>query len=81
MKLVQLPRGNRTRKRGALRVALTAACVCCVAAFGWSGVAGAQLVAQRVYTRADYAEWLTKYANAKPDFKVVGMGLRPTRAE
>src|SRR5262249_51731718 len=26
---------------------------------------------QKVYTRADYTDWLNKYANAKPDFKVV----------
>ena len=69
METVKLSRGDRTYKRKALMVAVVAACLWGAAASLWSGVASAQ-TPQKVYTRADYTDWLTKYANAKPDFKV-----------
>src|SRR5258708_12335210 len=69
METVKLSRGDRTYKRKALMVSVVAACLWGAAASLWSGVASAQ-TPQKVYTRADYTDWLNKYANAKPDFKV-----------
>src|SRR5712691_4063738 len=54
---------------GALMVVFVATLLWGAAACLWSGVANAQK-AEKVYTRADYTDWLNKYANAKPDFKV-----------
>ena len=69
METARLSRGDRTYKPGALMVVLVAGCLWGAAACLWSGVANAQ-TAEKVYTRADYTDWLNKYANAKPDFKV-----------
>ena len=69
MQSVKLSRENRRRKHGALTVLLLALCAWGVTGPLWSGIANAQNPT-KVYTRADYTDWLTKYANAKPDFKV-----------
>ena len=69
METARLSRGERTYKPGALMVVLVAGCLWGAAACLWSGVASSQ-TPEKVYTRADYTDWLNKYANAKPDFKV-----------
>ena len=69
METARLSGGDRTYKPKALMVLVVAGCLWGAAASLWSGVASAQ-TPQKVYTRADYTDWLTKYANAKPDFKV-----------
>jgi len=63
-RLSQVKRAHKT-----LTATFVALCLWSAAGFLWSGEALAQ-TASKVYTRADYTEWLTKYANAKPDFKV-----------
>ena len=68
MGTVRLSRGDRTYRSRAATVIVVAGCLWAAAASLWSGVASAQMP-EKVYTRADYTDWLTKYANAKPDFK------------
>ena len=68
MGTVRLSRGDRTYRSRAVTVIVVAGCLWAAAASLWSGVASAQMP-EKVYTRADYTDWLTKYANAKPDFK------------
>ena len=69
MEPVKFSRDNRRSKHGALTVLRLAVCAWGVTVPLWSGIANAQKPT-KVYTRADYTDWLTKYANAKPDFKV-----------
>src|SRR5260370_39502382 len=69
MEAAILSRGDWIHKPGALMVVLVAGCLWGAAACLGSAVANAQ-TAEKVYTRADYTDWLNKYANAKPDFKV-----------
>ena len=69
METLTLSQGDQTYKFGALMMVL-AGFMWGVAACLWSGVARGQTTTEKVYTRADYTDWLTKYANAKPDFKV-----------
>ncbi len=62
-------RTNQSYRPVAMTVVFVATLLWGAAACLWSGVANAQK-AEKVYTRADYTDWLNKYANAKPDFKV-----------
>jgi hypothetical protein len=63
MEAARLSRGDWTHKPGALMVVLVAGCFWGAAACLGSAVANAQ-TAEKVYTRADYTDWLNKYANA-----------------
>ena len=69
MGTVKLSRDDRSYRSRAVTVIIVAGCLWAAAASLWSGVASAQCTPEKVYTRADYTDWLTKYANAKPDFK------------
>ncbi len=66
-----IPTGVVRKERAVSRELSKIAVACVLGTLSCLGSrpAGAQLVAQRTYTRADYTEWLGKYANAKPDFK------------
>src|SRR5246127_3319413 len=68
MGTVRLARGDRTYRSSAVTVIIVAGCLWGAAASLWSGVASAQMP-EKVYTRADYPDWLTKCPNRKPDFK------------
>jgi hypothetical protein len=69
METVKLSPGDPTLKPKALMLVILAGCLWAAVASLSSSVATAQ-TPEKVYTRADYTDWLTKYANAKPDFKV-----------
>src|SRR5262249_54158510 len=69
MRPVKLSQEHQTHRHDSSTVLLLTACAWVLAACLWSGAANAQKPT-KMYTRADYTDWLTKYADAKPDFKV-----------